>query len=100
MLHAPIETLKQYVNQPSGSLDAADVAAVAELIAADFASLGFSIQSIPGKHWRPYPFLHAWAGRKDAAANGAHGYRLPARNGRPVPGPRRWQGARFRHWQT
>ncbi|HIT69101.1 MAG TPA: M20/M25/M40 family metallo-hydrolase [Candidatus Aphodomonas merdavium] len=53
MLHAPIETLKQYVNQPSGSLDAADVAAVAELIAADFASLGFSIQSIPGKHCGP-----------------------------------------------
>lgn len=53
MLTAPLETLKNYVNQPSGSFDAEDVAAVARMMAEDFASLGFSVKTIPGHRFGP-----------------------------------------------
>ena len=53
MLTNPLESLKKYVNQPSGSHDKADVAAVAELFAEDFASLGFSVELIPGEQFGP-----------------------------------------------
>ena len=44
MLSDPIKTLEAYVNQPSGSHDRDDVTAMADMIAADFASLGFSVE--------------------------------------------------------
>ncbi len=44
MLTDPIKTLEAYVNQPSGSHDRADVTAMAALIAADFESLGFTVE--------------------------------------------------------
>lgn len=53
MLTTPLETLKAYVNQPSGSFDTADVAAVADLIQTDFTSLGFSVKRHPGKAFGP-----------------------------------------------
>lgn len=53
MLPEPIELLKKYVNQPSGSRDPEDVKAVADLFAADFASLGFSVTLIPGRKYGP-----------------------------------------------
>lgn len=43
MLTTPIDTLKKYVDQPSGSHDQADVIAVANLIQEDFESLGFTV---------------------------------------------------------
>ena len=43
MLTNPVETLKKYVDQPSGSHDQADVYAVAALIQEDFESLGFNV---------------------------------------------------------
>lgn len=53
MLTTPLETLQKFVDQPSGSHDAEDVAAVAALIREDFESLGFSVQTIPGKMFGP-----------------------------------------------
>lgn len=53
MLTEPLETLKKYVDQPSGSLDVEDVTAVAHMMAEDFASLGFSVKMIPGKQAGP-----------------------------------------------
>ena len=53
MLTSPLETLKKYVDQPSGTLDREDVAAVAALCAEDFSSLGFSTQLIAGNRYGP-----------------------------------------------
>ncbi len=53
MLTTPLETLKKYIDQPSGSHDAEDVAAVAALIAEDFESLGFTVKAIPGQKFGP-----------------------------------------------
>lgn len=53
MLNNPVDTLQTYVNQPSGSHDCEDVAALAAIIAEDFASLGFAVESIPGKSFGP-----------------------------------------------
>ena len=53
MLSNPLETLKKYVNQPSGSHDKEDVAQVAQMFAEDFAALGFSVSLIPGKEYGP-----------------------------------------------
>lgn len=53
MLPNPVDLLKKYVNQPSGSRDPEDVKAVAEMFARDFASLGFSVELIPGKQYGP-----------------------------------------------
>ncbi|MBR4538775.1 MAG: M20/M25/M40 family metallo-hydrolase [Clostridia bacterium] len=53
MLTTPIESLKKYVDQPSGSHDKADVAKVAEMFAEDFKSLGFETKLIPGKEYGP-----------------------------------------------
>ena len=44
MLSDPIKTLEAYVNQPSGSHDRDDVTAMANMIAADFESLGFTVE--------------------------------------------------------
>ena len=48
MLTTPLESLKKYVDQPSGSHDRQDVQKVAEMFAQDFASLGFQTELIPG----------------------------------------------------
>lgn len=53
MLMNPLESLKKYVNQPSGSHDPEDVQKVAEMFAEDFASLGFQTKLIPGKDYGP-----------------------------------------------
>ena len=53
MLPAPVELLKKYVNQPSGSRDPGDVQTVAEMFAEDFRSLGFSVTLIPGRQYGP-----------------------------------------------
>ncbi len=53
MLTTPLETLKKYIDQPSGSYDVEDVAAVAALIAEDFESLGFTVKTIPGQTFGP-----------------------------------------------
>lgn len=53
MLTTPLETLKKYVDQPSGSFDVEDVTAVAKMMAEDFASLGFTVKTIPGKQAGP-----------------------------------------------
>lgn len=53
MLTTPLETLKKYIDQPSGSFDVEDVAGVADLIAEDFESLGFTVKKIPGKKFGP-----------------------------------------------
>ena len=53
MLNTAIEMLKTYVNQPSGSLDKADVTKMAEIIAADFESLGFTVQKLQGEKCGP-----------------------------------------------
>lgn len=46
MLKTPLEMLQTYVNQPSGSMDAQDTALLAQLIAGDFASLGFTVTPV------------------------------------------------------
>lgn len=43
MLSAPLDMLQTYVNQPSCSMEPQDTARLAELIAGDFASLGFTV---------------------------------------------------------
>ena len=64
MLNSPIETLKEYVNQPSGSLDKEDVQAVSQLIEDDFSSLGFSCVRHPGKKCGPTLEFHIGEGEK------------------------------------
>ena len=49
----PIETLKKYVNQPSGTFDVEDVTKVAEMFAEDFRSLGFETELLPGEKLGP-----------------------------------------------
>ncbi len=53
MLTTPLESLKKYVDQPSGSHDKADVEKAAEMFAEDFASLGFQTCLFPGKAYGP-----------------------------------------------
>ena len=53
MLTTPIESLRSYVDMPSGSFDQEDVQKVAEMFAQDFASLGFSTELIPGHQFGP-----------------------------------------------
>ena len=53
MLTTPIESLRSYVNAPSGSYDKEDVQKVADMFAQDFASLGFSVEIIPGERFGP-----------------------------------------------
>lgn len=53
MLLKPVEMLKKYVDMPSGSYDAADVAALAEIIAADFADIGFNVEKIENEGFGP-----------------------------------------------
>ena len=48
-----LETLEKYVSLPSGTWDTADVAALAQVIAADFQSLGMRVALIPGKSMGP-----------------------------------------------
>ena len=63
MLTTPLESLKKYVNQPSGTFDVDDVARVAEMFTEDFHSLGFETQLIPGTRFGPK--LLATIGRGD-----------------------------------
>ncbi|MBR1586594.1 MAG: M20/M25/M40 family metallo-hydrolase [Clostridia bacterium] len=53
MLSTPLESLKKYVDQPSGTHDREDVAQVAAMFAQDFEALGFQTQLIPGKKYGP-----------------------------------------------
>ncbi len=53
MLTQPLETLKRYVDQPSGSFDCEDVGKMAEIIREDFISLGFETELLPGKSFGP-----------------------------------------------
>lgn len=53
MLTSPIDTLKKYIDQPSGSFDTEDVAAVAAMFQADFESLGFQVQKHQGPKFGP-----------------------------------------------
>ncbi|MBQ9264687.1 MAG: M20/M25/M40 family metallo-hydrolase [Clostridia bacterium] len=53
MLTTPLESLKKYVDQPSGSHDREDVAKVAAMFAEDFQSLGFETELIPGQEYGP-----------------------------------------------
>lgn len=53
MLNNPFETLKAFVDQPSGTLDKQDVEAVADIIAGEFRELGFAVDTIPGEKYGP-----------------------------------------------
>lgn len=53
MLSTPLESLKKYVDQPSGTHDREDVAQVARMFGEDFRSLGFQTELIPGKKYGP-----------------------------------------------
>ncbi|MDO4484212.1 MAG: M20/M25/M40 family metallo-hydrolase [Clostridia bacterium] len=53
MLTTPVETMKKYIDQPSGTHDKADVAQMADIIKADFESLGFAVETVPGKEFGP-----------------------------------------------
>lgn len=53
MLNEPYDSLKAYVNQPSGSFDKEDVIKVALMFKADFESLGFQVESIDGVQFGP-----------------------------------------------
>ena len=53
MLTTPMESLKKYVDQPSGSHDKGDVRKAAEMFAEDFQSLGFQTKLIPGNAYGP-----------------------------------------------
>ncbi len=46
MLTTPLETLKQMIDQPSGSLDQEDVTRVAEMFARELADLGFAVEKL------------------------------------------------------
>lgn len=46
MLTTPLETLKQVIDQPSGSLDQEDVTRVAEMFAQELADLGFAVEKL------------------------------------------------------
>ena len=48
-----LNTLEKYVSMPSGTLDKADVTALAHVIAADFEGLGMDVRIIPGIHMGP-----------------------------------------------
>ncbi len=63
MLSDPVLDLKKYVDQPSGTLDKEDVAKAAEMFAADFESLGFRTELIPGQKYGP--ILNAVIGTGD-----------------------------------
>ena len=64
MLITPIESLKRYVNQPSGTFDREDVAAVARMFEEDFSSLGFACERIPGERFGPALRARIGAGAK------------------------------------
>ena len=64
MLITPIESLRRYVNQPSGTFDREDVAAVARMFEEDFASLGFACERILGKRFGPALRARIGAGAK------------------------------------
>ena len=70
MLTTPLETLKQVIDQPSGSLDQEDVTRVAEMFAQELADLGFAVEKLT------HPALHHRRRRKAADAHGAYGYGL------------------------
>jgi len=53
VLTTPLETLKAYIDQPSGSNDVADVAQVAAMFAADFEALGFQVTKHQGPKYAP-----------------------------------------------
>ena len=53
MLTNPVDSLKKYIDQPSGSHDIADVAAVADMFKADFESLGFTVIRHQGPKFGP-----------------------------------------------
>ena len=46
MLTTPLKTLKQVIDQPSGSLDQEDVTRVAEMFAQELADLGFAVEKL------------------------------------------------------
>ena len=53
MLTTPLETLKAYIDQPSGSYDVEDVAQTAAMFASDFESLGFHVTRHQGPQYAP-----------------------------------------------
>lgn len=53
MLNSPLETLKTYIDMPSGSLDKEDVEALAAIIEQDFLSLGFKVEKRLGQTCGP-----------------------------------------------
>ena len=64
MLNDLKETLKAYVNRPSGSNDKDDVNEVGALIRADFESLGFNVTAIPGKKYGDVLVCRIGTGKK------------------------------------
>lgn len=64
MLNHPLQTLKKYVDMPSGSFDRQDVTAVADAFSEDFASLGFTVNKIPGQKFGPTLVCSIGAGEK------------------------------------
>ena len=77
MLTTPLETLKQMIDQPSGSLDQEDVTRVAEMFAQELADLGFAVEKL-----RPSPTLGPTLrctigeGERQLMLHGAYGYGL------------------------
>lgn len=65
MFNDPYESLKAYVNQPSGSLDQQDVTKVAMMFRADFESLGFQVQVNEGKKYGPHLICTIGTGEKN-----------------------------------
>ena len=53
MLNDPFQTLKAFVDQPSGTFDVEDVTAVAQIIGREFEELGFTVEKIPGEKYGP-----------------------------------------------
>ena len=53
MLSTPLESLKKYVDQPSGTHDKGDVEQVARMFEEDFRFLGFQTELIPGQKYGP-----------------------------------------------
>ena len=64
MLRDPYESLRRYVDQPSGTFDKEDVTKVAEMFAEDFSSLGFSVELIPGERFGPKLLARLGSGDK------------------------------------